>query len=29
MKKVAWHNLGCKGNADETEAIQELLEKHG
>lgn len=29
MKKVALHNLGCKVNAYETEAMQELLEKHG
>ena len=29
MKKVALHNLGCKGNADETEAMQEMLEKEG
>ena len=27
MKKVALHNLGCKVNAYETEAMQELLEK--
>ena len=27
--KVALHNLGCKVNAYETEAMQELLEKHG
>ena len=26
MKKVALHNLGCKVNAYETEAMQELLE---
>ena len=25
MKKVALHNLGCKVNAYETEAMQELL----
>lgn len=29
MKKVALHNLGCKVNAYETEAMQELLAKHG
>ena len=29
MKKAALHNLGCKVNAYETEAMQELLEKHG
>ena len=29
MKKVALHNLGCKVNAYETEAMQELLEQHG
>ena len=29
MKKVALHNLGCKVNAYETEAMQELLEKRG
>ena len=29
MKSVALHNLGCKVNAYETEAMQELLEKHG
>ena len=28
-KKAALHNLGCKVNAYETEAMQELLEKHG
>ncbi len=27
--KVALHNLGCKVNAYETEAMQEMLEKHG
>ncbi len=27
--KVALHNLGCKVNAYETEAMQELLEEHG
>lgn len=29
MKKVALHNLGCKVNAYETEAMQEMLENHG
>lgn len=29
MKKAALHNLGCKVNAYETEAMQELLKKHG
>lgn len=29
MKKVALHNLGCKVNAYETEAMQELLENNG
>lgn len=29
MKKAALHNLGCKVNAYETEAMQELLEAHG
>ena len=29
MKKVALHNLGCKVNAYETEAMQELLEQAG
>lgn len=29
MKKVALHNLGCKVNSYETEAMQELLEQHG
>lgn len=29
MKKVAFHNLGCKVNAYETEAMQELFEKNG
>lgn len=29
MKKVALHNLGCKVNAYETEAMQELLEENG
>lgn len=29
MKKVALHNLGCKVNAYETDAMQEMLEKNG
>lgn len=29
MKKVALHNLGCKVNAYETEAMQEMLERNG
>lgn len=29
MKKVALHNLGCKVNAYETDAMQELLENNG
>lgn len=29
MKKVALHNLGCKVNAYETEAMQEMLERAG
>lgn len=29
MRKVALHNLGCKVNAYETEAMQEMLEKNG
>lgn len=29
MKKAALHNLGCKVNAYETEAMQQLLEKGG
>lgn len=29
MKKVALHNLGCKVNSYETEAMQEILEQHG
>ena len=30
MKKAALHNLGCKVNAYETEAMQEILEQnHG
>ncbi len=28
-KKAAFHNLGCKVNAYETEAMQQLLEKAG
>ena len=28
-KKAALHNLGCKVNAYETEAMQELLEDSG
>ena len=28
-KKVALHNLGCKVNAYETEAMQEMLEQAG
>lgn len=28
-KKAALHNLGCKVNAYETEAMQQLLEQHG
>ena len=28
-KKAALHNLGCKVNAYETEAMQELLEQNG
>ena len=28
-KKVAFHNLGCKVNAYETEAMQQMLEKRG
>ena len=27
MKKAALHNLGCKVNAYETEAMQQLLEQ--
>ena len=27
MKKAALHNLGCKVNAYETEAMQQLLEE--
>ena len=27
MKKAALHNLGCKVNAYETEAMQEMLER--
>ena len=29
MPKAALHNLGCKVNAYETEAMQEMLEKAG
>lgn len=29
MKKAALHNLGCKVNAYETEAMQQLLKRHG
>ena len=29
MRKAALHNLGCKVNAYETEAMQELLAQHG
>lgn len=29
MRKAALHNLGCKVNAYETEAMQELLERNG
>lgn len=29
MKKVAFHNLGCKVNAYETDAMQQLLENEG
>ncbi len=29
MKKVALHNLGCKVNAYETDAMQQMLEEHG
>ena len=29
IKKVALHNLGCKVNAYETEAMQEMLQNHG
>ena len=29
MKKAALHNLGCKVNAYETEAMQELLVRYG
>ena len=28
-RKAAFHNLGCKVNAYETEAMQQLLEKAG
>ena len=27
MRKAALHNLGCKVNAYETEAMQEMLER--
>ena len=29
MKKAALHNLGCKVNSYETEAMQQILEKGG
>ena len=29
MKKAALHNLGCKVNAYETEAMQQMLEDAG
>ena len=29
MRKAALHNLGCKVNAYESEAMQELLEENG
>lgn len=29
MKRAALHNLGCKVNAYETQAMQEMLEEHG
>ncbi|MDY5985599.1 MAG: tRNA (N(6)-L-threonylcarbamoyladenosine(37)-C(2))-methylthiotransferase MtaB, partial [Lachnoclostridium sp.] len=29
MKKAALHNLGCKVNAYETEAMQQMLEENG
>ena len=29
MKKAALHNLGCKVNSYETQAMQELLEQNG
>ena len=29
MKKAAFHNLGCKVNAYETEAMQQLFEENG
>ncbi len=29
MKKAALHNLGCKVNAYETEAMQQMLEEAG
>ena len=29
MRRAALHNLGCKVNAYETEAMQQILEKSG
>ena len=29
MRRAALHNLGCKVNAYETEAMQQILEKAG
>ena len=29
MRKAAFHNLGCKVNAYETESMQQLLEQRG
>ncbi len=29
MNKVAFHTLGCKVNQYETEAMEELFERHG
>ena len=29
MRKAALHNLGCKVNAYETKAMQEMLEQNG
>ena len=29
MRRAALHNLGCKVNAYETEAMQQMLEKAG
>ena len=29
MRRAALHNLGCKVNAYETEAMQQILEKEG